>query len=270
MQWLNIKISTLRSPQYMGSNPIKRATWLNVLAFCCDQENFGRIVGAMEWGDREWQQMCGVTRREVLAADKLLTVDGQDVVVAFYPCEKEAEVKAKSKAGSRGAISRWHSTAIGTANSTANSTAIGSAYAERKGKEGKEKGKEGESAAIPPVVEKSSTPETETEESNNVPTAKPCKWKCSMTGEELARKTFAMLQAVHGWQPDPSEVRFWGAQIDRALKCTGILKDAGEFLWFIGEYPKHADNPHFPQITKAYDLVDKLPKWNAYFKRGVA
>jgi hypothetical protein len=108
MNWLNIKLSTLRSPAYLGSNPVERATWLQLLAYCADQENGGRIAGAASWKDRQWQQTCGVTAREVRAASRLVAIEGEDVRVAHYPLEQEAEMKSKREKGRDAANRRWH------------------------------------------------------------------------------------------------------------------------------------------------------------------
>ena len=101
MNWLNLEIHTLRSPAYMGSDPTERATWLNVLAYCAQQENGGRIEGAAEWKDRQWQQLCGVTLREVTRASQLLTWDGQDLVVWAFPFQKQKEVQARRRVAAR-------------------------------------------------------------------------------------------------------------------------------------------------------------------------
>jgi hypothetical protein len=102
MNWLNIQVSSLRSEEYIGSDPTARATWLNVLAWCCEQENGGVIHGASSWGDRRWQQTCGVTLAEINAAGCLLCWSDGDLAVWNYPTDKEAEVKAKRDAGSIG------------------------------------------------------------------------------------------------------------------------------------------------------------------------
>ena len=101
MNWLNLEIRMLRAPAYMGSNPTERATWLNVLAYCAQQENGGRIEDAALWKDRQWQQMCGVTRREVTRPSKLLTWDGQDLVVWAFPLQKQKEVQARRRVAVR-------------------------------------------------------------------------------------------------------------------------------------------------------------------------
>lgn len=102
MNWLNIRLATLRRSEYIGSDPTSRATWLNIAAYCAEQENGGRISGSKTWKCRQWQQTCGVMLNEINGADKLLTWDGEDLVVWNYSVEKEEEVKAKREAGKVG------------------------------------------------------------------------------------------------------------------------------------------------------------------------
>jgi len=106
MNWLNIRLVNLRSAEYIGSDPVGRATWLSVIAYCCEQENGGRIVGARSWKDRQWQQTCGVTLEEVDGTSLLLKWDGNDLVVWSYPADKEYEIQSKREAGSRGGYSK--------------------------------------------------------------------------------------------------------------------------------------------------------------------
>ena len=116
MNWLNINLANLRSPAYLGATPVERATWLQTLAYCVDQENGGRIAGAALWKDRQWQQTCGVTAREVRAATRLITIEGDDVRVAFFPLEKQTEVQARRTAATDAANRRWHGKLRGDAN----------------------------------------------------------------------------------------------------------------------------------------------------------
>lgn len=150
MNWLNINVATLRSEQYIGSEPIARATWLNVLSWCCEQENQGRIEGAKEWGDRRWQQTCGVTLSEVSSAAPLLTWDGSDLVVWNYPADKQAEVQAKREGGREGGLKSAKSRAKKKPKTQLQAEVQGELQAGAKvspngmEREGKEKGKEGE------------------------------------------------------------------------------------------------------------------------------
>ena len=106
MNWLNLRTSVIRAPEYVGTEPIARATWFNVLVYSCEQENGGRIASAKAWKDRQWQQTCGVTLDEINASGPLLTWEGEDLVVWSYPSNKEAEVQARRQAGQRGGQSK--------------------------------------------------------------------------------------------------------------------------------------------------------------------
>lgn len=102
MIYFTLRVSTLRSPEYIGSEPTARATWLNLLAYCCEQENGGTIPACSGWKDRQWQQTCGITLAEAQDQSSLWSWDASDVVVAFYPADKQAEIEAKREAGRRG------------------------------------------------------------------------------------------------------------------------------------------------------------------------
>lgn len=102
MQWINIQTKTLKSPEYIGANPVKRATWLNLLSYSFDQENGGKIENSIHWSSRQWQQICGVTRREVKAETGLWHWEGDSLVVSFYPLHLEEAVKTKREAGKKG------------------------------------------------------------------------------------------------------------------------------------------------------------------------
>ena len=102
MNWLNIPLALLRSPELTGAEPEERATWLFVLGYCADQENGGTIKKCKAWKCRQWQQTCGVTLQEVSRESKLWKWKGEDLLVTFYPIDKEKEVQAKRKAGSAG------------------------------------------------------------------------------------------------------------------------------------------------------------------------
>lgn len=106
MNWLNLETNILHSPEFIGCKPTARATWLAVSLWCAGQENGGRIAGASTWGNRQWQQTCGVMLKEVMDAAPLLTWDGDTLIVWRYPEEREAEVKANREAGRNGGSSK--------------------------------------------------------------------------------------------------------------------------------------------------------------------
>jgi hypothetical protein len=75
------------------------------MLYSVEQENAGRVAGARAWGDRQWQQTCGVTLEEVDSCAPLLVWVGDDLIIWNYPAEKQAEVQAKREAGRRGGLS---------------------------------------------------------------------------------------------------------------------------------------------------------------------
>ena len=106
MNWLNIRTESLHSPEFIGCNPTRRATWLSLSLWCASQENGGIVSGGATWSDRQWQQTCGVTKREATDSCSLYRVDGDSVVLWGYPSEKENEVQALREAGRLGGLAR--------------------------------------------------------------------------------------------------------------------------------------------------------------------
>lgn len=103
MNWLNIRVHTLRSREIIAAPPAALGTWVRVLGYCCECENGGVISDAAGWNDRQWMTACGVTASEVAEAAPLLRKDGADVVVALYPEDKQQEVQEKrAKASENG------------------------------------------------------------------------------------------------------------------------------------------------------------------------
>ena len=102
MDWINININVIRGEEYIDAEPVSRATWLSLTAWCCSQENGGVIIGARSWTDRKWQQLCGVTLAEVETMCLLYGFEGENLVVHFYPVEQEAKVIKNRENGSKG------------------------------------------------------------------------------------------------------------------------------------------------------------------------
>lgn len=142
MNWLNLSIQTLDSENFLGSDPIDRATWLCLLRYCIGQENGGVIADCADWADRKWQQLVRITKKEVTRTCELWKWDGNTLIVWGYPSEKEREVQSRRDLaktnGAKGG--RPKITNIGTNEKP---TLVNSGKAEGEG-ERKEKGKEGE------------------------------------------------------------------------------------------------------------------------------
>lgn len=155
MNWLNLQTSVIRSPEYVGCDPVQRATWLNLMVYCAEQENGGVIPGAASWKDRRWQQTCGVTKDEVGDQCELWSFDGENLNLWGYPTEKEQEIQKMRESGARGGKKRAENAAKSKekqdSSSPPSSLPSSPPSTERKGKEGK--------GILPP------TPQTEASES---------------------------------------------------------------------------------------------------------
>jgi hypothetical protein len=106
MNWLNLQTSVIRSPEYVGCDPVQRATWLNLMIYCAEQENGGVIPDCASWKDRRWQQTCGVTKPEVDDQCDLWSLDGENLTIWGYPAEKEEEIQKMRESGARGGKKR--------------------------------------------------------------------------------------------------------------------------------------------------------------------
>lgn len=102
MEYINIHRSVLDGAEFVGAEPLDRATWLMLLSYCCGQENGGVIEACRTWADRRWQQLAKVTAEEVQRVSDLWKWDGDDLVVNFYPEDSESQVKAMRRGGKIG------------------------------------------------------------------------------------------------------------------------------------------------------------------------
>ena len=102
MNWLNINIETIQSMEFKRSNPVKRATWLSLMAYCAQQETGGVIEDCADWSNQEWLQVCGVSLEEVKTTCLLYGFEGNNLVVNFYPLEQEAKVIKNRASGAKG------------------------------------------------------------------------------------------------------------------------------------------------------------------------
>lgn len=107
MEYVNLHLSVLRSPEYLGSTPVQRATWLNLVAYLCQLEDGETLFECRSWGDRAWQQVCAVTLAEVNEECRLWKWIGENLEVNFYPEKQEKQTRAMRKGGRIGNAKRW-------------------------------------------------------------------------------------------------------------------------------------------------------------------
>jgi hypothetical protein len=107
MQYVNLHISVLTGAEFVGSDPLDRATWICLMTYCCLQENGGIIEDCANWADRRWQQLARVTSAEVRRTSELWKWVGEDLEVNFYPEKQEKQTRSMRKGGEIGNRKRW-------------------------------------------------------------------------------------------------------------------------------------------------------------------
>lgn len=93
----------MRETNMLCATPAALGTWLRVMTYCCERENGGVISGGASWSDRHWMAACNVTLAEIREAAPLITMKGDNVAVANYPADKEAEIQGKRQQAAKNA-----------------------------------------------------------------------------------------------------------------------------------------------------------------------
>lgn len=189
MNWLNLNIQTLDSENFLGSDPVDRATWLCILRYCIGQENGGIVADCRDWGDRKWQQLIRVTKRESERTCDLWSWVGDDLIVWGYPVEKQEEIqqkrdRAKTNGAKGGRPKKTNQGSDGETNQEP--TLVNSAKAERN-----EKGKEVEIEVISQSAGAHETPDLESVKSYAHSAPVPISEACAIA--------FHDTQEAHGW-----------------------------------------------------------------------
>jgi hypothetical protein len=103
MRYASIPLEVLHSAAFRGAEPVDRATWMCLLAYCYEQETGGRVPSCRAWGDRRWQQLIAVTKDEIdRCAEGLWHFDGEDLVVEHYDHAYVEHVRGTGRKGSAG------------------------------------------------------------------------------------------------------------------------------------------------------------------------
>jgi hypothetical protein len=109
MNWFNLYTPTIRSDRFAGATDEQLGVWMRCMVYCCEQENGGAIHGASLWSERKWMAAIGISE-QVIRDDSPLWHFNEigSLILLDYPHAKEAEIKAKRRAGKRTAAMRWH------------------------------------------------------------------------------------------------------------------------------------------------------------------
>ena len=222
MHFFNLYIPNLRAQEYVSSEPTQRATWLNVSAFCCEQENGGRIVGAAKWTERQWMA-CGVTRREATHCEPLITFDGDDAIVWAYPENSEKTAQNKRLNGRRGGLAK-------AANASSNTPSVATSVATSVARD-LPQAKDDSATSIPPTKEKESE-EKRSEEKESELFPKPKRNKATLDEVIAFSKEIDLPQSDgascfhkwegNGWTNNGKKIVCWKSTM-RAWKTAGYM-----------------------------------------------
>lgn len=103
MRFLNIEITVLKSAEFLGQEPVDRATWLCLQTYCTLMETGGVVTGCGQWGDRKWQQVVGITKEEAHRACPLWQWEGDSIILWGYNHFEEERIKTlRSRASEAG------------------------------------------------------------------------------------------------------------------------------------------------------------------------
>ena len=109
MNWLPISTSARTAPEFIGSEPVHRATWICLMLYCAEHETGGVLRDCASWGDRRWMQTIGVTKAEVLLETPLYGFRGADLVVWGYDAGYEVVVNRKRACARLGGLASANS-----------------------------------------------------------------------------------------------------------------------------------------------------------------
>jgi hypothetical protein len=107
MLYMSLRCADLGAPEFIGAEPVDRATWICLIRYCAEQENGGVIRDCADWKDRQWQQAAGVFLAEVERTCALWIREGKSIRVWAYPIEQQEKYEAARKSGKKGAKKRW-------------------------------------------------------------------------------------------------------------------------------------------------------------------
>lgn len=107
MNHLNIETSVLLSHDFLRIEPVERAIWLALLAYCVQQENGGVLKGAEGWKDFDWW-MRGIDPGTVPDSPTLWSFEDGDLHLHHYPIRNENWVKMSRAGGAKGGRPKKH------------------------------------------------------------------------------------------------------------------------------------------------------------------
>ena len=98
MNFLNLPVSIMRSPEMSTSSDEHAGIWLKLIAYCTEAETSGLIPGCADWPEIAWQRIAGIEKKTLSDPSELWRWNGNSLVVFGYNHKHEFGIKQKRKA----------------------------------------------------------------------------------------------------------------------------------------------------------------------------
>lgn len=108
MYYVNIELSHIRGPEFMGATAEQQGAWLCLLSYCCEVENRGTIPNCADWTAMQWQRIVGVDEHLLRTDCGLWKREGPNLIVTFYPIRQQERFEKRRRDAAAGGRTRHH------------------------------------------------------------------------------------------------------------------------------------------------------------------
>jgi hypothetical protein len=104
VRYWNQDLDALEAPDLVAATAQAYGAWSRICAYCVRLENGGVLRGAAGWQARQWAATCRLDPEDIVAAldAGLVSQNGDDVRVAFYPHQRQQSEQARRIEGAEG------------------------------------------------------------------------------------------------------------------------------------------------------------------------
>ena len=211
MDYLNLYLPELESPDFLTATTEQLATWLYLVAYCARQENGGKITGCRKWEPQHWERIVRINANTVHDETALWSWADDSLCVRFYPLRQEDKCRANRESGKRGGRPAGNHMVSQPVNHMDNHTPNHAATMteterEEKGEGKKEKKSNGmpSPAGKPPHTHFSKFPP---------PTPEEVKAYCKERNNQVDASKFVDFYASKGWIVGKTQMKDWKAAV---------------------------------------------------------
>ena len=100
LDWLPCDLERMTGPEWLRIPAVLRGHWHALWCWCGSRRNGGRIEDCRSFTNRDWDRIAGVTKAALrkLVEAGLVSWDGDDLIVSFYPVDAESKARSRSRA----------------------------------------------------------------------------------------------------------------------------------------------------------------------------